>query len=1072
MHQIHDEHPAAGRTILPQGNLNHLRTQGCASVVLALTMFGVISGFLRAEIPKPTDAPPPLSPTASAANMKLPEGLAVELIASEPLIAEPSCVAFDERGRIFVSELHGYNLEGQLDIDELNKAGKLDTEVRRVRVSHEAFLKARQQMRGVIKLLKDTDNDGRFDAVDVWCDDLPPCYGIVPARGGIIATCAPHIVYLADRDGDGRAEVREILFTGFTVTVMERAINNPRWGPDNWIYVGEGGGGGTITGPKLKQPFRLGETDFRIKPDGSAIEAVNGSVGTFGMAVGDFGDRFIANGGRPADYALPLPYRYLARNPHVSTPPTTVRAVEYTNVFRISQPHPWRVRRAEDARWVKFYGEKETSHHYFSGGCGNELYRAKLLGDEYRDNLFFCDPSQNVVHRCVLARDGAAWRGSRARGLETAEFLASADSWFSPVNSRVGPDGALYIVDIYREIIEDYSAIPRHLQQEYGLMNGADRGRLWRLAPKDTHRQAFEDLTKRNNAELVSLLDTDEAWWRLTAQRMLVERNDASIAEQLRPLVREGKTAQGRLAALYTLDGLGQLQAGDVLAALEDGHDGVRFNALDLGSRWLKTDVRLRHKTTSMVDDGDPRVRLYVAMVLGEAPGESSTAALAQLAKKHTNDQWMAAAILSSSSSTAGDLLALLLQDVGETQAGLTLVSLLAATVGGEGDPQQLLQLLQAITTQRAAVQRAALSGLLSARARGKTAPVASAELRAAVESLLANSAGDVREQAVRLAARSGVVDSPSIEAVFALAKRQALDNDSKPEDRCRALSLLADASFEDLAGTATQLLDARQPPTVQLAAVAALSSADDPRVGDLLAKGWKGYTPDLRRAVLDALFAQSNRLPALLTAVEQKAIRPGELDDFRRQQLLKHSDARIAARAAALLKRDSNDRELAERFARYTAALDGERKPALGREVFLKHCAACHQIGDEGHTVGPPLAPRLVRPDQSLLIDLLDPSREIASGFQSYTVITIDGRVYSGVLESDSPTGVTLRREMGQRAEILRKDIESIAASELSLMSSNLHEHVSPEDAAHLLAYLRTALAAPQAPGAKETPP
>src|SRR5437867_6867015 len=151
-----------------------------------------------AQIPKPTDAPRPMTPEQSAAAFKLPEGFRMEVVASEPLIASPSAVCWDERGRMFVSELHGYNLAGQLDIEELNKSGKLDTEVRRVQADEKFKRLAKAGTFGVVKLLHDTNGDGRMDAADLWATNLPPIYGLVPARGGIIVACAPDIVFLAD----------------------------------------------------------------------------------------------------------------------------------------------------------------------------------------------------------------------------------------------------------------------------------------------------------------------------------------------------------------------------------------------------------------------------------------------------------------------------------------------------------------------------------------------------------------------------------------------------------------------------------------------------------------------------------------------------------------------------------------------------------------------------------------------------------------------------------------------------------------------------------------------------------
>ena len=581
-------------------------------LLLSLLLATFVYGQNPPPIQPAADAPQPLSPQQSAAQVRLPAGFSLELIASEPLIQEPSCVAFDERGRLFVCELHGYNVEGHIDVAELNKTGTLDKKVRRIRwelqggkIAEEA---AKRQY-GVVKMLIDSDGDHVMDKAEIWAEGLPPCYGIIPARGGILVTCAPDIVFLADRDGDGKPEIRETLFTGFRTRVMERGVNNPCWGLDNWIYVGGGGEGGTIRGPHLKQPVQLGNTDFRIKPDGSAIEPVSGRVGTFGLTLNDVGDRFPSTGGQPAMYALPLPYRYLARNPHVSTPSSNQYAADYNRGYRISQPHPWRVKRGQDPAWVKFYGARETNSNYFSGGCSNTFYGDVLFPQAYRGNLFYCEPSLNIVHRCLLDRDGAGYRARRAEQEQTSEFLASTDQWFRPMNLRVGPEGALYIVDMYREIIEDYSAIPRFLQQQYGLHRGAEHGRLWRLAPTGTPPRRVDDLSRWNSERLVKALESSNAWTRSTARRLLIERGETSIADSLRRRL--------NVASLYTLDGLQRLKPADVVRGLQSEDYKVRLHALRLSERQLDLHAKLLQQVVAMTDDADPGVRLQLAMTLG-----------------------------------------------------------------------------------------------------------------------------------------------------------------------------------------------------------------------------------------------------------------------------------------------------------------------------------------------------------------------------------------------------------------------------------------------------------------------
>ncbi|MBW3600515.1 MAG: hypothetical protein KY475_25030 [Planctomycetes bacterium] len=403
-----------------------------ASLLIAWFVLLLPSGA-KAQIPEPTDAPAPLSPEESAQQVVLPPGFRLELIAAEPLVREPSGLCWDERGRLFICELHGYNLEGQYDIEELNKSGRLDREVRRIQAGEKAKQAAASGVYGTVKRLWDADGDGSMDRAEVWADRLPPCYGVCPARGGVIVACAPDIVFLADRDGDGRAEVRETLFTGFPTGALERGISAPQWGPDDWIYFGRGHGGGTITGPHLAHPVQLPNTDFRIKADGTAIEPVGGTTHTFGFAFTARGDRFVISTRTPGIFVAPLPWRYLARNPDVPAPRLEHDAAPYQRVYPISRPHPWRTRRAEDPGFSKFYTdrygtEESAPDGYFTSACSPLVYQDDALPG-LRGQLLACEPAQNLVHRAIIERDGPRLTLRRAEGEEQSEFLASADPW-------------------------------------------------------------------------------------------------------------------------------------------------------------------------------------------------------------------------------------------------------------------------------------------------------------------------------------------------------------------------------------------------------------------------------------------------------------------------------------------------------------------------------------------------------------------------------------------------------------------------------------------------------------------
>ncbi|MCL4205064.1 MAG: c-type cytochrome [Pirellulaceae bacterium] len=1036
-------------------------------VVLLAVSFFAAAPLSAADIELATDAPPPLSPEASRQRFQLPPGFSIEPVATEPLLADPVAMAFDASGALFVCEIHGYNLEGYLDVLELNRSGELDTAVRRIPANEAALRQAAAEQYGTVKRLEDTNGDGRFDRVTVWADRLPCCYGVVPARDGVIVLCAPEIVYLADRDGDGRPEVRETLFTGFGVGEMWSRINNPRWGLDNWIYAVNGiGSGGRISGPHLPAPVQIGATCFRFRADGTAIEPVSGSTSGFGLAMNDWGDRFLVSNQQHVLFVAPLPHRYLIRNPYRASPNPVVNISTYghpARVYPTSQPDPWRLARANDPAWVKFYGVAEaTASGFFTAASGQTIYRADRFPAEYQEGHFSVDNAQNLVHHCRLVRDGAGYRAVRPDETEQVEFLTSSEQWFRPVNLAVGPDGALYIVDMYRSIIEDYSAIPRYLQQQYieSLIAGGEKGRIWRVVYGEVPPQRPVFPHGADAATLVQTLDHSNAWWRETAQRLLVERGDRSVSEALATLARRGSTPQARLHAVYTLDGLGQLSAAVVEAALGDPHFAVRTHALQLAERWLGEPSSLDQPIFALVNDPDPRVRLQLALTLGEMRSAAATVALHRLAVEQGDDRWMQAAILCSTSESAADLIAAVLRDDEAAGQGRALLTGLAAVVGARQQTRELAAVLQATATSGASatskqrVLRGLLEGLPPSPASRLTSPTATE----ALAGLLAATEVDVKDAAFQLAKRLRFHEAAEMNAVLQEAVRTARDSQSPLAARITALAVLDGADADRVAPLADELLDPRQPIELQLAVIGVISSLDDPRAAGWLIADWPARTPAAQQAVLEAIFARQQRLPPLLEAIAERRIPLASLDAFRRTQLLQNPDAAIRRRAETLLSRQTQPAQQRTLLDRYREALSGPRDAQRGLAVFEKQCSKCHQAQGRGSVVGPDLSATIRRSDEMLLSDVLDPNNQITVGFNQYTVVTADGHILSGVLAAETATSVTLRREQAVDTTILRKDIDDLAASSISMMPERLEQEVSPQDVADLIAYLREA--------------
>jgi putative membrane-bound dehydrogenase-like protein len=719
----------------------------CVPLAFALTL-----RIALAQIPKPTDAPKPMTPERSAAAFKLPDGFQMEVVASEPLIESPTGVCWDERGRMFVCELHGYNLEGQLDIQELNKTGKLDTQVRRVEADERFKRAALAGTYGVLKMLRDTNGDGRMDAAEVWATNLPPAYGIVPARGGVIVACAPDIVFIADRNGDGKPAVREVLFTGFRVGEMWRGINSPQWGPDGWIYFGRGWGGSVVTGPKLKGSVALPDTDFRIRADGTAIEPVTGGTGTFGYAMTETGDRFTENTTIPAIYIAPLPWHYLARNPDAATPSVEAPTGD-PHAYSIAMPHPWRQKRADDPAYFKYYNSRygaaeSEATGWFTAACGPLVYQDRVLPGLH-GQYFVCEPAGNLIHRAIIEADGSVLKIHRAPGEQKSEFAATSDQWDHPINLTHGPDGSIWVTDFYREIIEDYSAIPRHLQQQYGVYAGHDRGRIYRLTHRDAPHAPRGDMSGLDIKSLVRECASPLFWRRQTAQRLLVERRENSAGPALRELLASINVEPcAIITALRTLDQLKVLSARDVQPFLSNADFAVRVHALQLADPLLgqaNGRALLDVVLAAAAIEKNPRVQIQFALSLGEAPDPRAFDMLARFARENLGVHWMDAAILSSLHGRSVEMLANLLRESGGS-AGL--LPGLAQTIGAGRDEPELARALTLVASSPPDTQAALLSGLAKGRKNAPRTPLGDGSARKVLAAFAASPSPSVRAAA------------------------------------------------------------------------------------------------------------------------------------------------------------------------------------------------------------------------------------------------------------------------------------------------------------------------------------
>jgi putative membrane-bound dehydrogenase-like protein len=944
-----------------------------------------------------------LAPQEALRHFQLDAGLRIELAAAEPQVVDPVSVRFDEHGRMWVVEMRDYPhgpAEGQ-------------------------------SPQSRIRVLEDREGDGYYETASTFADKLLFATGVQPWKGGAIVTLAGRVAYMKDTDGDGRADLDETWFTGFAQQNSQLRANHPTFGLDNHIYIANGLRGGTVVDvrrPEAKE-VSINQMDFRFDPRGTHYEAVSG-VGQFGLSLDDYGNRFIVSNRNPVKHVV-LEDRYIKRNPFLAVPAVShdvAAAGEQSRVFPLTRA------------WTT-----STLHAgQFTAACGVHIYCGDTLPDEYRLSTFTCEPTGNLVHREVMRPKGATFESQPAQ--EGREFLASPDEWFRPVNLKLGPDGALYVVDMYRAVIEHPDFVPDELKKRPDLRYGDDRGRIYRIRAAETRPKAHPaKLADLSSAELVALLEHPNAWQRETAQRLLIERKEKSAQPALEALVHKAQRPQGKVHALWTLAGLNGLTQETLLAALADPHSRVQEQAVLLSEHWLPAHSALRERVTQIAaqDKLDGRLRFQLALSMGYFPADEAIGPLGDLAVAGAEDEWTRRAVASSVPQQPGALLTAVLSrplwtSREPTRGQQLLVQELAALVGARRDVQEIGSVLAELTrlsggpaTQR--TQRGVLLGISQA---------------------LARRGSSLQEQLKKLPSTEANLKQ-HVDRLFEHAAALAVDASADIASRQQSIELLAYASFDQAGPVLTRLFEQDPQQELRLKAIDALAVHRDESIAGLLLVNFASQTPALRRAVLDAVIGPPERASALLDEIEAKRIAASELDRVRADRLGKHGNAKIRQRAVKLLA-EALPADRQKVLADYQDVLKLASDANRGREVFQKNCSTCHRIAGVGVDVAPDIADSRTKKPEQLLVDILQPNRAIDANFVNYVVVTADGRTLTGIVTSDTASSLTLKQPEAKVVTLLRQDIEELRSTGLSLMPEGLEKNIDKQQMADLIAFIK----------------
>jgi len=931
----------------------------------------------------------PLSPEESLASWVVDGDYEVQLVASEPLIADPVDIAWDEHGRLFVAEMGDYPLPPDED-------GYLSR----------------------IRLLQDRDGDGVMDSATTWAEGLDHVQGLQPLRGGLLVTTRTAILFLADTTGDDRADLQEILFHSNEPRHNQLQVSSPRYGLDNHIYLCNGLDGKEIY-PAGNEEAMVEFTRLNLRYDLRSGEMKPSTgVGQFGGSLDAFGRHYFTSNRNPAMFAV-MPLEAVRREP----------------LAAITVGHEDLEPSASPVRPIALSHTTSQAHAgTYTAACGIAAYTGDLV-PEFSGNLFVCEPTGQLVTRLRLEPKGASFSAERVG--ERREFLASSDEWTRPVQIRNGPDGALYVVDMYRRFIDHAIFFPDAFAESNYLRAGLDQGRIWRVVPRGTTPEALEPLPEDPDS-LAELLTHANGWTRSTAQRLLLESGDASVAPRLEALLDASESAEATVHLLWSLATLESLAPERLRAALSHASPEVVENALLIAREGERED-EISDLLPGLLADGAPRVQFLVLALFPDfQPGPEP---LVAYLSDGIGDTWSRKAAMSSQGASLPAALVSLL-DAPErlgSDPGVATPALqdLARFTAGRGDTAEIAELLSRLAGDATWRHFAVVSGLSDGL---RASPLPQRSLAA----LIAANPPELAEGLAHVA------------SLLAEATAVALDGDRDEADRLNALALVAQQPWEEKVEAVERLIAPTESPAIQAAACRTFQRDDREKVAEFFFERWDSLPPAPLREALALITSNPKSGLALMRKMKAGEISPALMPPMTRWSYGRSNDEEIKALALELFGQAASDRsELVARYLSETAELEGD--PERGRLVYERAtCAACHRIGDLGFAVGPSLDDVRIKPDEALISDILDPNRAIEERWVGLTVETQGGRLLAGLVEAEDAESITLTLPGGINESVPRSEIVRITPSQDSLMPEGLEAAISPQDMADLLAFLK----------------
>ncbi len=948
-------------------------------------------------------------------SFQVEPGMRIDLIAAEPLVVDPVALAFDENRQIYVVEDRGY--------PDPVEGGSTTT-------------------LGRVALLNDTNGDGIYDKRTEFATGLTYPNGLMPWKGGVFVTCSPDIYYLKDTDNDGIADIKKVVLTGFFATqTAQIRMSHPTMGLDGWVYVTAGLNGGNVTSPDHpnRPAVAFKQTDGRFNPETFEFQ-VTGGKSQFGLTFDAYGRRFGCSNRHPVMHSVMEPW-FLNRNSNLifnETVQNVSKVEAEATVYPVSKS-------VTTADFIpKLIGRSHAGT--FTAASGLMVFNGTGLTPAHQGNIFICESAQNLIQRQVVYPDGVSFKSKAP--YEGREFLSSTDEWFRPVSLQHGPEGALYLADMHRKVIDHPTYVPEEARPGLDWESGKTDGRIYRVVRKDFIQKKYDASTGLSSSskttDLTRFLASGEEWERNTAHRLLLERKDKSSVPALKKIVFESDFPESRARAVWLLNSLGSLDVITLKKALADKVSGVREQAVLLAGVYSGKYPELIAAIISASGDEAIRVRYNSALVLGSIEGQQVVGALAKVAARDGADKWFRAAVLSGIGNRMPEFLsAFRAQQQAEPIAFASVMKDLGRLFGSGASTEACRLLLKEVLASNADPDWR-ISTILGL-AEGVSGRLK--EFGIAPKGLLYAIQGNSSQ-----ASETKALDN-FVGRVLEIAANPA----EKTRQRISAIALLAYTDFEKSHGVLQKFMIPNTVPELSLEAVTAFARLDNPRGAAILLEksAWSAYTPRIKSAVVAAVVSKPLFINELFLAIERGSIGGAELSSADRMRLISDKNTQISDRAKILFKELEGGNRM-NVYQDYRNALTAKVDHNLGKAVFQKACSACHTYQNIGGKVGPDLTGVKNQPADALLLHILVPNYEVLPAYQSISISTNDGRSFSGWLVSENENSLTLRTTFGTDESILRRNISSLNNSGLSLMPDGLEQGINKDEMAKLIAYLK----------------